>query len=100
MPVDGAEFDAEAQLAHRDAMPHLGSYSAEGHETAHQMQPMHRSDQVEKRIGWIGREEVPLSAQLAPRQQLSDQECNGGCSARAQADDETFIGGMKAQFGL
>src|SRR5260370_20681963 len=47
MPVDGAEFYAEAHLDHLSATPHLGSRSAQGHQTAHQMQPVHRGDQVE-----------------------------------------------------
>src|SRR6266581_793700 len=88
VPVDSAEFYAQANLARLGATQYLGRRSAEGHQAAHQMQPVHRGDQVEERIGWIGREEIPRSAQLAPRQELPNEECNGGCSACAQADDD------------
>jgi hypothetical protein len=72
-------------LARLGATQYLGSRSTERHQTAHQMQPVHSGDQVEERIGWIGRQEVPGATQLAPRQQLPDKECNGGRSTRAQA---------------
>src|SRR5712692_2615641 len=49
MPVNSAEFHAQAHLDHLSPTPHLGSRSAEGHQTAHQMQPVRRSDQVEER---------------------------------------------------
>src|SRR4051794_14929986 len=55
MPVDGAEFHAQTYLDHRSATPYLGCGSAQGYQTAHQMQPVRRGDQVEKGIGWIGR---------------------------------------------
>src|SRR5258707_10274218 len=87
MPIDSAEFHAQAHLDHLNATPHLGGRSAEGHQTAHQMQPVRRGDQVEEGIGWIGRYEIPRDTQLSPRQELSNQECNGGCRAPAQADD-------------
>jgi len=60
------EFHAQAHLGHLSATPHLGGGSAEGHETAHQMQPVHRGDQVEERIGWIGRYEIARDLQLLP----------------------------------
>src|SRR5882724_6288509 len=90
MPIDSAEFHAQAYLGHLGATPHLGSGSAEGHETAHQMQPVRRRDQVEERIGWIGRDEIPRELQLLPRQELSNQEYDGGCSRCEQADDDAF----------
>src|SRR6266571_920290 len=74
VPVDSAEFYAQANLARLGATQYLGRRSAEGHQAAHQMQPVHRGDQVEERIGWIGRQEVPGATQLAPRQQLPDKE--------------------------
>src|SRR5450631_4152677 len=61
MPVDGAEFHAQTHLRHLSATPHLGSRSAQGHQTTHQMQPVHRSDQVEERIGWIRRQKYPAT---------------------------------------
>src|ERR1700756_5226775 len=76
MPIDSAEFHAQAHLGYLSAAPHLGSRSAEGYETAHQMQTVHRGDQVEERIGWIGRHEIPRDPQLLPRQELPNQECD------------------------
>src|SRR5947209_20442567 len=59
VPVDGTKFHAQAHLRCWRAMPHLGSRSAEGHQTACQMQSVHCRNQVEERIGWVGREEIP-----------------------------------------
>src|SRR5580692_7164569 len=80
MPIDSAEFHAQAHLGHLGAAPYLGDRSAEGDQTAHQMQPVHGGDQVEEGISWIGRYEVPREAQLSPRQELPSQEYKGGCS--------------------
>src|ERR1700692_2996626 len=88
MPIDSAEFHAQAHLGHRSAAPYLGDRSAEGDQTAHQMQPVHRGDQVEEGVGWIGRYEIPREAQLSPRQELPSQEYEGGCSPRAQGAGE------------
>ena len=79
VPVDRAELHAQAHLGHLGATPHLGSRSAQRHQTAHQVQPVRRGDHVEEGIGWIGRHEVARGPQLLPRQQLPNQECNGGC---------------------
>src|SRR5215471_19437589 len=87
MPIDSAEFHAQAHPCHLSAAPHLGSRPAEGHETAHQMQPMRRGDEVEERIGWIGGDEIPRDVQLLPSQELPNQEYDGGHSPREQADD-------------
>src|ERR1700722_12050183 len=87
MPVDSAELHTQTLLRHRCATRYLGGRSAEGDQTAHQMQPVHRGDQVEEGIGWIGRYEIPREAQLSPRQELPSQEYEGGCSPRAQTDD-------------
>src|ERR1700704_3045292 len=64
MPVDSAQFHAQAHLGHLSPTPHLGSRSAQRHQTAHQMQPVGRGDQVEEGIGWIGRYEGPRAAYL------------------------------------
>src|ERR1700730_3751205 len=87
MPIDSAEFHAQAHLDHLNATPYLGGRSTEGHQTAHEMEPVHGGDQVEEGIGWIGRYEIPREAQLSPRQELASQKYDGGCSARAQPDD-------------
>src|ERR1700751_4743988 len=87
MPIDSAEFHAQAHLGHLSATPHLGDSYAEGDQTAHQLLPVHCVDQIEEGICWIGRYEIPREAQLSPRQELPNQEYKGGCSPRAQADD-------------
>ena len=58
MPIDGAEIHAQTHLGHRRAAPDLGGRSAQGDQTAQQMQPVQRGDQVEEGIGRVGRQEV------------------------------------------
>src|SRR3954452_9960446 len=74
MPVDGAELHAQPHLAHLSGTEHLGCRSAEGHQTANQMQSVCRGDQVEEGIGWIGRHEIAGNVQLLPYHQLPRQE--------------------------
>src|SRR2546423_5259686 len=85
MPIDGAEFHTQAHLDHLSATPHLGSRSSQRHQTTDQVQPVQRSDQVEEGIGWIGRQKIARGAQLLPRNELPNQECNGGWSTFRQA---------------
>src|SRR6516225_10292466 len=90
MPVDGAQLHAQLHLGGLGATPHLASGSAQGYETTHQMEPVHRGDQVEERVRRIGRHEIPSDNQLLPRQELPGQEYDGGYSSPEQPDDDTF----------
>src|ERR1700684_1574642 len=88
MPVDSAELHSTTHLRPRCATRDLGGRSAKADQTAHQMQAVHCGDQVEEGIGWIGRYEIPREAELSPSQELPSEEYKGGCSPRAQADDD------------
>jgi len=81
VPVNGAEFDVEAKPLRSILAPCSRCRSAEGHQAANDVEPMQTGDQVEEAVGGIARQDITVGNQLLPRDELPDQENDGGETA-------------------